>query len=95
MSLGKNCTKSKNIWNVVLLLRNGILLSKLFWPTVRKNGSNVREIFLKLQAAGWEFAKVFKSLEQFIQIVNGQKNFWQQNAFLTWGFSRLKKSEQL
>jgi hypothetical protein len=30
-----------------------------------------------------EFAKILRSLEQFIQTVKGQNNFWKQNAFLT------------
>ena len=45
---------------------NGILLPKLFWPTVRKNCSSDRE----------KVAKVLRSLEQFIQTVKGQNNFW-------------------
>ena len=44
----------------------GILLPKLFWPTVRK----------KIEAEGREFAKILWSLEQFIQTVKGQKKFW-------------------
>ena len=45
---------------------NGILLPKLFWPTVRKNGSSDREKLLKFEAAGREFAKFLRSLEQFV-----------------------------
>ena len=45
---------------------NGILLPKLFWPTVRKNCSSDREKLLKF----------LRSLEQFIQTVKGQNNFW-------------------
>ena len=41
--------------------RNGILLPKLFWPTVRKKCSSDREKLLKFKAEGQEFA-----LEQFI-----------------------------
>ena len=41
----------------------GILLPKLFWPTVGKNCSSDRENFLR-------------SLEQFIQTVKGHNNFW-------------------
>ena len=55
---------------------NGILLPKLFWPTVRKNCSTDREKLLKFEAEGREFAKVLRSLEQFIQTVKGQNNFW-------------------
>ena len=55
---------------------NGILLPKLFWPTVRKNCSSDREKILKFEAEGREFAKFLRSLEQFVQTVKGQNNFW-------------------
>ena len=54
----------------------GILLPKLFWPTLRKNCSSDREKLLKFEAEGREFAKILRSLEQFIQTVKGQNNFW-------------------
>ena len=57
-------------------IKNGILLPKLFWPTVRKNCSSDREKLLKFEAEGREFAKFLRSLEQFIQTVKGQNNFW-------------------
>ena len=43
---------------------------------VRNNCSSDREKLLKFQAAGREFAKFLKSLEQFIQTVKGQNNLW-------------------
>ena len=43
--------------------RNGILLPKLFGPTVRKNCSRDREKLLKFEAEGREFAKFLRSLE--------------------------------
>ena len=49
---------------------------KLFWTTVRKNCSSDREKLLKFEAEGQEFAKFLISLEQFIQTVKGQNNFW-------------------
>ena len=55
---------------------NGILLPKLFWPTVRKSCSSDWWKLLKIKADGREFAKDLRSLEQFIQTVKGQKNFW-------------------
>ena len=55
---------------------NGILLPKLFCPTVRKNCSSDRENLLKFEAEGREFAKILRSLEQFIQTLKGQNNFW-------------------
>ena len=58
----------------VLHLRNlqekaGILLPKLFWPTMIKNCSSDQEKVLKFETEGWEFAKFLRSLEQFIQTV--------------------------
>ena len=44
--------------------------------TVRKKISSDREKLLKLEAEGREFAKFLRSLEQFIQTVKGQNNFW-------------------
>ena len=55
---------------------NGILLSKLFWPTVRKKCSIDLEKLLKFKAEGPEFAKILRSLEQFLQTVKGQNNVW-------------------
>ena len=43
---------------------------------MRKNCSSDREKTLKFEAEGQEFAKNFDSLEQFIQTVKGQNNFW-------------------
>ena len=56
--------------------KNGILLPKLFWPTVRRNCSSDWEKNLKFEAEGWDFAKNFRSLEQFVGTVKGQNNFW-------------------
>ena len=42
---------------------------------MRKNCSSDREKLLK-EAEGGEFAKFLRSLEQFIQTVKGQNNFW-------------------
>ena len=52
------------------------MFPKLFLHTVRKKCSSDREKFLKFEAEGREFAKVLRSLEQFIQTVKGQNNFW-------------------
>ena len=87
-----NCTKCKPViwstvyWNDIIIenkhkiaekeIYNGILLPKLFWPTVRKNCSSDQEKLLKFEAEGREFAKFLRSLEQFIQTVKGQNNFW-------------------
>ena len=62
-----------------------------------KNVSVIEKNFLEFKAEGQEFAKFLRSLEQFIQTVKGQNNFWQQNAFLTcsWRFLISNESEQL
>ena len=63
---------------------------------MRNNCFSDREKLLKFEAEGREFAKILRSLEQFIQTVKGQNNFWLQNAFLTcsWRFVISKKLEQ-
>ena len=43
--------------------KNGILLPKLFWPTVRENCSSDWEKLLKFEAEGREFAKILRSPE--------------------------------
>ena len=60
----------------IALMRYGILLPKLFWPNVRKKCLSDREKLLKFEAEEREFAKFLRSLEQFIQTVKGQTNFW-------------------
>ena len=64
---------------------------------MRRNFSCDREKKMKFEAEGREFAKNLRSLEQFIQTVKGQNNFWQQKAFLTcsWRFLRPNKLEQI
>ena len=63
-------------WLVIYIAEFSILLPKLFWPTVRKNCSSDREKLLKFEAESREFANFLRSLEQFIQTVKGQNNFW-------------------
>ena len=43
---------------------------------MRKNCSSDREKVLKFEAEGQEFANILRSLEQFVQTVKGQNNFW-------------------
>ena len=47
-------------------MKNGVLLPKLSWPTVRKKCLGDREKLLKFDAEGQEFSKILRSLEQFI-----------------------------
>jgi hypothetical protein len=48
--------------------------SDLLWEKIVLN--SVREKLLKLEAEGLEFANFLRTLEQFIQTVKGQNNFW-------------------
>ena len=41
-----------------------------------QNFSSVREKLLEFEAEGGGFSKFLRSLEQFIQTVKGQNNFW-------------------
>ena len=43
---------------------------------MRKTISTDQEKLLKFETEGREFAKKLRSLEQFIQTVKGQNNFW-------------------
>ena len=43
---------------------------------MRKNCSSNLENLLKFEAEGREFENFLRSLEQFIQTVKGQNNFW-------------------
>ena len=43
---------------------------------MRKKSSIDQEKLLKFEAEGQEFATILRSLEQFIQTVKGQNNFW-------------------
>ena len=71
---------NQRLWTVnntpIIWKKYGILLSKLFLTTVRKNCSSDREFFLKFEAGGQEFANILRSLKQFIQTVKDENNFW-------------------
>ena len=43
---------------------------------MRKNCFSDQEKLLKFEAEGQEIAKILMSLEQYIQTVKGQNNFW-------------------
>ena len=46
-----------------------------------QNCSSDQEFFLKFEAEGREFAKILRSLEQFVRTVKGQNNFWLTECF--------------
>ena len=51
-------------------------VTKIVLNYCEKNCFSDREKLLKFKAEGWEFANFLRSLEQFIQTVKGQNNFW-------------------
>ena len=51
-------------------------VTKIVLSNMRKNCSSYREKLLKFEAEGREFSKFLRSLEQFIQTVKVQNNFW-------------------
>jgi hypothetical protein len=51
-------------------------VTKIVLTYCEKKKSSGREKLLKGEAEGREFAKILRSLEQFIQTVKGQMNFW-------------------
>ena len=56
----------------------GILLPKLFWPTVRKNCSSDRENLLKFEAEGQEFTKFLSRRRKMVTSERGarEENFF-------------------
>ena len=79
VSAQKSCNewkwkKVKKEWILNRLRNIGILLPKLFWPTVKKK-------LLKFEGEGREFAKCLRSLEHRFQTVIGQTNFLNRMLF--------------
>ena len=72
----KKCTKMPMLYVFLVKyfgqerkLINGVLLPKLFWPTVRKNWSSDREKVLKFETEGREFENFLRSLDLFVRTV--------------------------
>ena len=53
-----------------------VFFAKIVLTYCEKNCPSDCEKNLKFEAEGQEFAKFLRSLEQFIQTVKGQINFW-------------------
>ena len=51
-------------------------VTKIVLTYCEKKNSTDREKLLKFEAEGREFAKILRSLGQFIRTVKGQNNFW-------------------
>ena len=52
------------------------MVLKIVLAQCEKKNSSDRDFFLKLEAEGQEFEKKLRSLEQFVQTMKGQNNFW-------------------
>ena len=63
-------------WLINSYQTNGILCYKNCSDLLEKKCFSDWEKLLKFEAGGREFAKLMRSLEQFIQTVKGQNNFW-------------------
>ena len=50
-------------------------VTKIVLTSMEKMFNNWEKL-LKLEAEGQEFATILRSLEQFVQTVKGQNNFW-------------------
>ena len=65
----------------IISLENAVILWYFVTKIVltyceKKKCSSDREKRLKFEAEGREFAKILRSIEQFIQTVKGKNNFW-------------------
>ena len=58
------------------MLKKWYFVTKIALTYCEKKCSSDREKLLKFEAKSREFSKFLRSLEQFIQIVKGQNNFW-------------------
>ena len=82
-----------NLFSIFCLKKNGILLPKLFWPTVRKKCSSDRGKLLKFEAEGRKFEitrTIYSSSKR-------SEQFLVTECFLTcsWRFLIPNKLEQL
>ena len=65
-----------NVTKVPNVTKKWYFVTKIVLTYCEKNCSSDGEKLLKFHAEGQEFAKFLRSLEQFIQTVKGQNNFW-------------------
>ena len=92
--MSKKQMTAKSVSNIS---RNGILLPKLFWPTVRKKWTRDWEKLLKFEAEGQEFAKILRKLGTIYSNSERSEQFLVTECFLTcsWRFLISDKLEQL
>ena len=62
--------------NTIIHGQKWYFFTKIVLTYCEKNCSSDREKLLKFEAEGQEFAKCLRSLEQFVQTVEGPNNFW-------------------
>ena len=75
-----SCLRKRKLWSTLFV--NWYFVTNIVLTYCEKNCSSDWEKLLKFEAEGREFSNILRSLEQFIQTVKVQNNFWYQNAFL-------------
>ena len=95
----KNWTNSADFWHWKWYFVTKIVLTYILWEKIVLVIVlfSDQEKLLKFEAEGREFAKILRSLEQFIQTVKVQNNFGNRMLFLTcsWRFLKSNTLEQL
>ena len=74
-----NASRSKKTFNATVMTNKfwqWYFVTKIVLNYLRKKCSSDRKILLEFEAGGRELSKILRSLEQFIQKVKGQNNFW-------------------
>ena len=67
---------SRTIFMKIHEIKIWYFVTKIVLTYCEKRCPSDREKLLKFEVEGREFAKILRSLEQFIQAVKGQNNFW-------------------
>ena len=76
-NLNSNCSNLLDLRNLQEQVKKAFCYQKLFWPfTARINCSNDLKIFANSRPSASNFKSFSRSLEQFIQTVKVQNNFW-------------------
>ena len=76
-NLNSNCSNLSYLRNLQEQVEKAFCYQKLFWPfTVWINCSSDLKNFANSRPSASNFKKISRSLDQFIQTVKGQNNFW-------------------
>ena len=67
---------TQNVFHFFVYLEEWYFVNKIVLTYCEKNVLVMEKNFYNSKAEGQEFEKCLRSLEQFIQTVKGQNNFW-------------------